>query len=32
VTSAAALSPGEEIGIVFQDGSRRAEITNGSGS
>lgn len=32
VTSASGLSAGEQVDLVFQDGNRRAEITNGSGS
>ncbi|MCE1274833.1 MAG: exodeoxyribonuclease VII large subunit, partial [Chlorobiales bacterium] len=32
VTSASGLSAGEEVDLVFQDGSRRAEIKDGSGS
>jgi exodeoxyribonuclease VII large subunit len=32
VTSAASLSPGDEVGIVFQDGSRRAGIRDGNDS
>jgi exodeoxyribonuclease VII large subunit len=32
VTSASALERGDEVGLVFQDGSRRAEIRDGNGS
>ncbi len=32
VTSASSLERGDEVGIVFQDGSRRAEIRDGNGS
>ena len=32
VTSAASLSPGDGVELVFQDGRRSAEVTDGSGS